>query len=95
MIDLVKVVPKVSPALPGVAVAGGEAKLGLQTPQTIVAHQIYDLHSIIRGICILIAVVVFGFMFYTIVRHRRTAGRQAKQFHGNTPVEIIGRLFLS
>ncbi len=71
------------------AIAGGEAKFGLQTPQTIVAHQIYDLHLVILWICILIAVVVFGFMFYAIVRHRRSVGHRAKQFRENTLVQIM------
>jgi len=74
--DLAKVVTVASLALPGTAIANGEAKFTFQTPQTIVAHQIYDLHTIILGICILIAVVVFGIMFYAIVRHRRSVGHQ-------------------
>jgi cytochrome c oxidase subunit 2 len=76
-------------ALPGLARAAGESRYGLQTPQSIVAHQIYDLHAMVLAICIAIGVVVFGAMFYSIVRHRRSAGREAKQFHGYLPVEII------
>ena len=76
-------------ALPGLAFASEVAKFGLQTPQTIIAHQIYDLHTLILWICIVIAVVVFGFMFYAIVRHRRSVGHEARQFEGNKPVEII------
>src|SRR6266851_8380789 len=87
--DLAKAVAVASLALPGTATAGGEAKFGFQTPQTIVAHQIYDLHVIILWICILIAVVVFGFMFYAIVRHRRSVGHRAKQFRENTLVQIM------
>jgi hypothetical protein len=33
-----------SPAWPGMAIANGEAKFGFQTPQTVIAHQIYELH---------------------------------------------------
>jgi cytochrome c oxidase subunit 2 len=87
--DLAKVVTVASLALPGTAISNGEAKFTFQTPQTIVAHQIYDLHTIILGICILIAVVVFGIMFYAIVRHRRSVGHQAKQFDNNRPAQII------
>src|SRR6202521_6264346 len=87
--DLAKVVTVASLALPGTAIANGEPKFTFQTPQTIVAHQIYDLHTIILGICILIAVVVFGIMFYAIVRHRRSVGHQAKQFYNNKPAQII------
>ena len=84
-----KTISAASLTLPGMAIAAGEAKFGLQTPQTIVAHQIYDLHAIILWICILIGVVVFGFMFYAIVRHRRSVGHRAKQFRENTLVQIM------
>src|SRR5437870_1924773 len=87
--DLTKVVMVASLALPESAVANGEAKFGFQTPHSIVAQQLYDLHTITLGICILIAVVVFGFMFYAIVRHRRSAGHEAKQFDTNKPLQII------
>ena len=87
--ELAKTISAASLTFPGMAIAGGEAKFGLQTPQTIVAHQIYDLHAIILWICILIAVVVFGFMLYAIVRHRRSVGHRAKQFRENTLVQIM------
>ena len=65
---------------PGMAIANGEAKFGFQTPQTPVAHQIYDLHLLVLGIVVVIALGVFGFMFYAMLRHRRSLGHQAKQF---------------
>src|SRR5260370_42401436 len=34
-------------------------------------------------------VVVFGFMFYAIGRHRRSAGHRAKQFRENMLVQIM------
>ena len=61
----------------------------LQQPQTIIAHQIYDLHTLIFLICCAIFVVVFGAMFYAIFRHRKSAGHKAEQFHENTTVEIV------
>ena len=90
--DLARAVTVASLALPGTAIANGEAKFTFQTPQTIVAHQIHDLHAIVLGICILIAVVVFGLMFYAIVRHRRSVGHQAKQFDNNKPAQILWTL---
>jgi cytochrome c oxidase subunit II len=87
--NLKKAAALVTLALPCAAFAESGPSFGLQTPQTIIAHQIYDLHTLILWICIAIAVVVFGFMFYSIVRHRRSVGHEAKQFHGNTPVEIV------
>ena len=76
-------------AVPAFRVAAGESPLGLQTPETIVARQIDDLHAIVLGICILIAVVVFGVMFYSILKHRKVPGREASQFSGYKPLEIV------
>ena len=49
----------------------------------------YDLHAFIFWICVVIFVVVFGVMFYSIFRHRKSVGHQAAQFHESTTVEII------
>jgi len=70
------------------AMAAGEPGFGF-TPQTPIARQIDDLHVIVLEICIVIAVVVFGIMFYSILRHRKAAGREASQFSGNRPLEIV------
>jgi heme/copper-type cytochrome/quinol oxidase subunit 2 len=90
MSDLEKAARWASLALSGIA--NGKSKFELQTPQTSVAHVFDDLHSIALGICILVAVVVFGFMFYATVRHRRSLGHQAKQFDDNLPVQILWTL---
>jgi len=76
----------------GMAIANGEAKFGFQTPQTLVAHQIYDLHLLVLGIVVVIAAVVFAVMFYAIVRHRRSVGHEAKQLADSVPVQIIWTL---
>jgi len=76
-------------ALPGMAIAESPAKFNFQTPQTPVAHQIYDLHLIVLGIGVAIALVVFLFMFYAILRHRRSLGHQASQFSDNKALTIV------
>ena len=58
--DFVKAARWTSVALPGIAFADGEAKFGFQTPQTPVAHQLYDLHAITLGICIVIGYLLIG-----------------------------------
>ena len=45
---------------PGAAIAEGQAKWGFQTPQTPIAHQIYDLHLVVLAIVVVIALGVFG-----------------------------------
>src|SRR5258706_2711674 len=82
----------------GVAVAGAgnlvpafaaDSRYNLQPPQTIIAREIYDLHTLIFAICCVIFVVVFGAMTYSIIMHRKSVGHKAEQFHENTTVEII------
>jgi cytochrome c oxidase subunit II len=65
------------------------AQYNLQPPQSIIAREIYDLHTLIMWIIVVIFVVVFGAMTYAIVKHRKAAGHRAEQFHENTTVEIV------
>ena len=74
---------------PGTAIANGEAKFGFPTPQTVVAHQIYDLHLLVLGIVVVIAVGVFGVVSYAMLRHRRSLGHQAKQHDDSKAVQIL------
>lgn len=68
------------------------AGYNLQPPATSIAHQIYDLHTLILLVCLFIFVVVFSFMFYALLKHRKAAGHQAVQFHQNTRLEILWTL---
>jgi len=81
-------VPAMAAALvPGVASA--ELVYDLQPPVTPVAQLMYDLNVYIFWICVVIFVAVFGTMFYSIFRHRKSVGHKAAQFHENFMVEII------
>lgn len=60
-----------------------------QTPVTSVAREIVTLHDLIFWICVAIFIGVFGTMFYSLWRHRKSVGHQAVQFHENTAVEVI------
>lgn len=75
-----------------VCVAAGAAygeQFNLQPPQAPIAREIYDLHTLIMWIILAIFVVVFGMMTIAIVKHRKSVGHQAQQFHENTTVEIV------
>jgi len=63
--------------------------LNLRAPATEIASQIYDLHMLILWVCIGIFVVVFGFMFYSIFKHRKSVGHKAVQFHENHLLEVV------
>ena len=73
--------------LPGMAQA--QWLWNMQQPVTPVAQQMFDLHSYIFWICVVIFVGVFGVMFYSIIKHRKSVGHQAAQFHENTTVEVV------
>ena len=49
---------------------------------------IYGLHMLIFSICVVIGIVVFGVMFYSILYHRKSRGAVPAQFHESTKVEI-------
>ena len=77
-------------AVPALALAaGGPNQYNLQPPQTTIAEQIYDLHTLIMWIIVAIFVLVFGVMAVAIIKHRKSVGHKAEQFHENTTVEII------
>jgi cytochrome c oxidase subunit 2 len=73
--------------VPGVASA--RLEFDLQPPVTPIAQQMYDLNVYIFWICVIIFCAVFGVMFYSIFKHRKSVGHKAVQFHENTTVEII------
>ncbi|MHB1187298.1 cytochrome c oxidase subunit II [Thiobacillus sp.] len=66
-----------------------EYAYNLQEPASQVAHDVFQLHNLIMLVCLGIFVVVFGAMFYSLVKHRKSAGHQAAHFHENTTVEVI------
>ncbi|HWR76583.1 MAG TPA: cytochrome c oxidase subunit II [Thiobacillus sp.] len=66
-----------------------EYAYNLQIPASQVAHDVFDLHNLIMLVCLGIFVVVFGAMFYSLLKHRKSVGHKAAHFHENTTVEII------
>jgi len=69
---------------------GGPAvrQLNFQTPVTQIAEEIYSLHNMMLIICLVIFIAVFGVMFYSIIKHRKSVGHQPATFHESTAVEI-------
>ncbi|MES2105228.1 MAG: cytochrome c oxidase subunit II [Pseudomonadota bacterium] len=71
-------------------IQGGPAvlQMNLQPPVTQIAQQIYSLHNLMLIICLVIFIAVFGVMFYSIFKHRKSLGHKAASFHESTSVEI-------
>ncbi|WP_370569194.1 cytochrome c oxidase subunit II [Limnobacter humi] len=70
-------------------VSGQPRQYNLAEPVTEIARQIYDLHTMMLVICLVIFVAVFGVMFYSIFAHRKSKGAKPASFHESTTVEII------
>ncbi|MFA0415494.1 cytochrome c oxidase subunit II [Vibrio renipiscarius] len=71
------------------SVVAEEQALNMTQGVTQISGQVYELHMLIFYICCAIALVVFGAMFYSIFRHRKSKGAVAAHFHESTKVEII------
>lgn len=65
------------------------SKYNLQEPQSIIARETYDQHIWLMWICLVIFIAVFGVMFYSILKHRKSLGYKAANFHHSTSVEIV------
>jgi cytochrome c oxidase subunit 2 len=63
-------------------------QLNLQPPVTRIAAEINTLHTWMMVVCVAIFIAVFGVMFYSIVKHRRSLGHKAATFHESTTVEL-------
>jgi cytochrome c oxidase subunit II len=56
---------------------------------TDISRQVYDLHMLIFWVCVVIGVVVFSVMIYSMLVHRKSLGAVPADFHDNTKIEIL------
>jgi len=66
----------------------GVNELSLQPAATKIALEQQWLHNFMMIICTIIFVGVFGVMFYSILKHRKSLGHPAASFHESVKVEI-------
>lgn len=71
------------------APAHAEWAVNMSPGATEVSRSVFDLHMTIFWICVVIGVVVFGIMFWSMLIHRRASGQQPAHFHESTTVEIL------
>lgn len=69
---------------------GGPAvnQIDLAPPVTRVAADIQWLHNVMLVVCLLIFVGVFGVMFYSMLKHRKSLGHKSANFHESVTVEV-------
>ena len=69
---------------PTAAIAAWETNMPrLQTPTS---EKAYDLHMLIFYITVVIGILVFGAMLYSIIYHRKSLGHKPASFHESTKV---------
>ncbi len=70
--------------------AGGPAtnQIDLHPPATRIASEVIGLHNFMLLICLVIFLAVFGVMFYSIIKHRKSVGHKSANFHESVGVEI-------
>ena len=71
------------------ALAGYGDALNMPIGVTEVSREVYGLHMLIFKVCVVIGVVVFGAMIYSMIYHRKSKGVTPATFHESTTVEII------
>jgi cytochrome c oxidase subunit 2 len=70
-------------------VSTGRSDMNMRPGVSDISNQVYDLHMLMFFVCVVIAVVVFGVMFYSMVVHRKSKGAKAANFHENLTVEVV------
>lgn len=68
--------------------AHAEWALNMPVGVTPISSEVYNLHMLIFLICVLIGIVVFGVIIWSLIHHRKSKGHEAAQFHESTKVEI-------
>ena len=66
----------------------GVNQINLHDPVTSIARDQMWLHNFMLIVCLVIFVAVFGVMFYSIFKHRKSKGAVSANFHESVAVEI-------
>ena len=66
----------------------GVNQINLHEPVTRIAADQMWLHNFMLVVCLVIFVAVFGVMFYSIFKHRKSKGAVSANFHESVAVEI-------
>jgi cytochrome c oxidase subunit 2 len=69
--------------------AAADWQLNMEPGVTEISAQVYSIHMIMFWVCVVIGIAVFSVMFYSMIKHRKSKGAVAANFHESTLVEII------
>lgn len=69
--------------------AAERSNVNMRPGASDISLEVYELHMLMLWICVVIGVLVFGVMFYSMVMHRKSTGAKAANFHENVKVEVL------
>jgi cytochrome c oxidase subunit II len=69
--------------------AWSDFELNMPVGVTTTSSEIYELHMLILGVCVVIAALVYGAMIVAIVRFRKSAGAKPAKFTHNATIEVV------
>ena len=64
-------------------------RLNLTRGVTPYSETVYELHMMILWICVITGIAVFGAIFYSVMKFRKSQGAVAAKWHENTTVEFL------
>ena len=65
------------------------AQMDLTPGVTAISQEVYELHTLVLWICVVIGAGVFGVIFYSMFAHRKSKGAVAANFHDSMTVEVL------
>lgn len=80
--------PSVAADIPDMPGGPKRFQIDLHEPVTLIAQDQRWIHYFLMWICVAIFIAVFGVMFYSIWKHRKSKGAKSATFHESTAVEI-------
>jgi cytochrome c oxidase subunit II len=72
-----------------VLAAADHWQLNMHKGVTPLSKDMYHLHMVGMVVCIIIGIVVFGVMIYSLIHHRKSKGYVPATFHDNLRLEIL------
>jgi len=83
-----KLVLATSTALPVAVYSAEKSDYNMPVGATEVSQSIFDLHMLIFWICVVIGVIVFSIMFWSLWKYRKSKGAVAADFDDNFWLEV-------
>ena len=65
------------------------SRMDLRPGVTELSQRIQTMHHISLWVCVVVGIIVFGAMFYTMYAHRRSKNPVPAKFHENATIEMI------